>query len=695
MPKKLNENYLRNWYSRFSQELRKHASIDVTRVADLARVKNFAIRNWQSSTDIAAYDVVEIEEPTYAYMPHNGTKCLLTPPDNEDHMEYVQWLLDNVQTNISLEHIQNLYDMSQAGTLMISRPGEGERRFMQVYTDGAGHITTSWPFEDAEDRAREITERLIKEEEKRREALRAANPNDPELQKPIKKPHWAGAPEYVPPVDPVSYGLPPKPVKPVRPKNMNPGFLSWLGNLFGRETDYTRKKRYEKEQKTYPERLQEWEETIESNAGYAEYMVDVALREQFERDLEVYKSSPIGIQYAISAGYQGYMADERRPKLKDFGRIGTLAHLELQKEHFKTPLGKISKGLADIRAELDTPKLTKKALNHLLGLHASPDALLVEWQKKGVFERKKFVPGHNDAPKGFMLPETEIPFAETRKREAWWFDTYYMSSLLSLGALGDEKIIGAPVEENFSKILKGLFTVGVPGSTDLLEHLNPAREKAAATMEELLMNKNSEPASKLLGNALRLLNQEVAKQTNLLDDHAYHTLYIIDQIQTMMNKRPALASDLGLNEQERHELDANLETFRVLRTSKESQKSLIEHALSRKTLTPYGLQEAVTDICFAKIVTKLTAEGNKVDLTNPQSVAMARKVVADLCGVEKIHGMDREGIGALVAKPFDFHRAFPVKPEQFADGLKKAAKQEAVVQNHAEPNHAEHKPLGL
>jgi hypothetical protein len=320
---------------------------------------------------------------------------------------------------------------------------------------------------------------------------------------------------------------------------------------------------------------------------------------------------------------------------------------------------------------------------------------LEDWQKKGVFERKKFVPGHNDAPKGFMLPETEIPFAETKKREAWWFDTYYMSSLLSLGALGDEKIIGAPVEENFSKILKGLFTVGVPGSTGLLEHLNPAREKAAATMEELLMKKNSEPASKLLGNALRLLNKEVSKQTNLLDDHAYHTLYIIDQIQTMMDKRPALASDLGLNEQERREFDANLELFRTLRAGKEAQKSLIEHALSRKTLTPYGLQEAVTDICIAKIVTKLTAEGNKVDLTNPQSVAMARKIVADLCGVEKIHGMDREGIGALVAKPFDFHRAFPVKPEQFADGLKKAAKQEVVVQNPVEPKPAEHNPLGL
>ena len=154
MPRNLSESFLRKWYEQFSRELRIHASIDVNQREDLGRVKNFPIDHWISDTgEKVDYDIAAIKMPTYAFMPHDGTKCLTPPPNNGDRAEYTRWVLDNVQTNISLEHIRNLYAMSQAGTLMIHRPDGGERTMMQVYTDELGNITTSLPFDELENAA--------------------------------------------------------------------------------------------------------------------------------------------------------------------------------------------------------------------------------------------------------------------------------------------------------------------------------------------------------------------------------------------------------------------------------------------------------------------------------------------------------------------------------------------------------------
>ena len=251
------------------------------------------------------------------------------------------------------------------------------------------------------------------------------------------------------------------------------------------------------------------------------------------------------------------------------------------------------------------------------------------------------------------------------------------------------------MQEKFSNILKGLFTVGVPSSTPLLDYLNPAREKGAAAFKESVWEKKHDSASLLLGNALRFLNKEVCNQTNLLDDHVYHTLFIIDQIQTLLEKRPGLACNLGLNEQEMHQIQVDQASFRTLRAAKLAQQDLVEHALGRKTLTQQALQQAVTDICFAKLTTKLTAEGNKVDLTNPQSVAAAKQKEAELSGSEKVIAMDREGLGRLALNLSDFHRAFSVKTAQFAESFAKAPQMQKQPERKAEHNPPEINPISI
>ena len=674
MPQPLSDGFLRNWYERFCQELRIHASIDVNRREDLGRVKNFPIDRWQTdlydNDKTLDYDAVFIKMPTYAFMPHDGLECLTPPPNNGDPAEYTQWVLDNVQTNISLDHIRNLYAMSQAGTLMIHRPDGGERTMMQVYTDDLGNITTSLPFDELES---------------------AAPTHDQKLGEQLA--NWAGAPKYVPPLNPADYGFPPKPEVPKRPENMNPGFLSWLGHLLGRNTDYTKKKQYKEDLLAYPEKLKKWENTIQSHENYGDYLEDKSVREQYEQDMKAYQSSPLGIHYAISAGYQGYEMDEKAHELKNYQDLVRHTSQKLKDEHLKTPLGKVTKGLFDLRDEISKPKATKNALQNLLAVNAAPDQQLEEWHRNGVIEKGKFKPAATDSVKGYRLPE--IPLHEGKRRSAWWFDTYFLTSLINLGALTDENIIGTPAQEKFSNILKGLFTVGVPGSTPLLDYLNPAREKGAAAFKESLWEKKHDSASLLLGNALRFLDKEVCNQTNLNDEHTYHTLYIIDQIQTLLEKRPELANNLGLNEQEMHQIQADRATFRTLRASKLAQQDLVEHALGRKSLTPKALQQAVTDICFAKLITKLTAEGNKIDLTNPQSVTAAKQKVAELSGSEKVIAMDREGLGRLALNPSDFHRTFSVKITQFAESFAKAPQMQNQPERNAEHNPSEINPISI
>ena len=179
-----------------------------------------------------------------------------------------------------------------------------------------------------------------------------------ELKPGEQPPHWAGAPRYMPPLNPADYGFPPKPEEPKRPENMNPGFLSWLGHIFGRNTDYTKKKQYKKDLEAYPEKLETWENAIQSHENYNEYLEDTHVYEQYKQDMKAYQSSPLGIHYAISAAYQGYEMDEKAHELKNYQDLVRHTSQKLKDEHLNTPLGEVTKGLFDLQDEIRKPKTT-------------------------------------------------------------------------------------------------------------------------------------------------------------------------------------------------------------------------------------------------------------------------------------------------------------------------------------------------
>ena len=103
----LSEAQLREWYSRFTKTLREKANIDIPNKTDLARVKNYAIDNW----DVDDMDAVQIHDPTYAFMPHEGTRCLVDPPSNVAFDAYKDWVLDNLQVEVNLDHIRNFQNL--------------------------------------------------------------------------------------------------------------------------------------------------------------------------------------------------------------------------------------------------------------------------------------------------------------------------------------------------------------------------------------------------------------------------------------------------------------------------------------------------------------------------------------------------------------------------------------------------------
>ena len=146
----MTEQQLRDWYARFSREVLEKASIDVNRIEDVGRIKNYAIEEWGTLDNAEDYERAKVGHPTYAFMPHDGTKCLVQRPEYVPIDEHMKWLENNLRTgtDLGLEDIRNLYNMSRAGTLMINAPGKGPKFMQQVYTDETGNITTSKPVEE-------------------------------------------------------------------------------------------------------------------------------------------------------------------------------------------------------------------------------------------------------------------------------------------------------------------------------------------------------------------------------------------------------------------------------------------------------------------------------------------------------------------------------------------------------------------
>lgn len=678
MPNNMTDVQLREWYARFTKELREKASIDVTRIEDVGRVKNFAFTKWGSLDNPLAYEGAIIDEPpTYAFMPHQGGKCLAVPPTNVTYTEYKKWLMTNLTTDVNIDHIRSLYNMSRAGTLMIMQPGVGAENFQQVYTDANGVITTSNPAMSYADEASKSNSK--------------------------GKTNWLKMPEHVPAPKPTDYGLPAEPVLPPRPKNMNPGFWSWVGHLLGFNTDFAKMEEYNEAMTAYDAAKTAWDNRVNGPDGET-FRQARDLRAQFVRDMQQYRERPLAIMNSIAYGYQEYLfnltkdAEEMNvPRELHYGTLMNQEDADLAKEHYKTPLGKLNKSVDTFKSQLNNVvKRTGKAIDLLLSASSAGEPF-VAWLEKNVFEVGDY------QPKQYSLPpcpsvdpnkkKKELTPEEASTRSAWNADMNKLSGLACFAVLADPKVIGEPAKENYSTLLTSLFTVGIPNRKNQLNYLAPAREMG---MDALVDYANGKPEklAKMLSNCLRQLNNELVDKKDLRDEHTVNTLFLVDHLMKTLDKKNDLWNQVDLDMEDIMDISENRALFDVIRQGKEARLALAEYATYKKELSPEQVKEAVTDILFADTIINGYAEGLEFELTDSGAVEAAKQNLIAERNVDKVASMNREDLGRLNLNLLDFVNAFPAK-KQPSEMQQEVSKVNALAQDGAELNDPEQKKLGI
>ena len=611
MPNQITNERLLEWYQRFARELREKVSIDVTQKADLGRVKNYAIKRWTPDD----HGELVLEEPSFAFMPHTGTKPVNPAPTNVPFETYSQWLMDNLPEKVGIDQIRTLYEMSRAGTLMVSPPGQNTQEMRQVYTDENGMISTSmhsgWY--------------VVKEGQP-----------VPDEKKLPELPAFVEAP------NPAKYGQPPEPPAPKAPQNMNPGFFSWLGYKLGFNTDYAKLVAYKEYLTEYPRLHEAWEQVKDDYKQNPEYQQALLDRAAYERAHEQFKSQPLAIMQCISCNVQQYFTDrteqDEKLNIDPMKQFSTMVHLEtefLKKEFDKPPLGQNLKNLRDIEEQLNVYKHGRNSLEKLLGVEANPDYVkaLIDANVYKVGEYK-FKPYKLD-----KSPYNPDDYRDTEEKRqefyklhgAWKERNQNLYSLAALAALTDPDITGNPpimgctkeesAERKFTHLLADIFAGARANSQKYMNFLAPAREKGEAAVLAYEKEKKPETLGKMLGTCLRQLTREAADLPNLYSKTSVNVLYLLDRMLNFMENEPDLMKHTGLTNEELQGARAYRTLYQISQDGTRARKAIAEHSLYKRTLTPEELKKAATDILYADMIVGAVKESyNKQDAEAKASV---------------------------------------------------------------------------
>ena len=638
---KLTDQQLREWYARFSQEVLEKASIDVNRIEDVGRIRNYAFEEWGSLDDPADYERVKIGEPTYAFMPHEGTKSVPQRPEHVPIDEHMKWLKENLRTGaqLGLEDIRNLYNMSRAGTLMVTAPGKGAKFIQQVYTDKDGNLTTSKPVEEY-------------------------STHELQRQHDIS---WVGIPKFVPIPDPAQYMRPEKPKPPRQPKNMNPGWLSKLAWRLGfKNTDYGKLMDYTAAYRRYEKQLDDWKKIDEVELT-ENYQAALARREQFVSQMQQLRTTNMVILHGINGGYTTYAftktfadAGNVDDSLSYFTVVGE-EEQRMKTWHEETPLGQLGTALQKVQANRDNiAKRTLKAAKSLMGFNQSD---VTQWLEKGVYKRgeintKSKTDPRKPEPPFICKPGEKISLDElsdrahkltleqVRQREAWQADMDVLAGLAGFCALA--------ANDNFGDLAASFFTVGHPNSTDKIPYIGPARLKG---LEAVAAWGDGDPLKigQLFTMGLRALNQQVKKLGSLQDQHALGCMFMIDHLMKTMEIKTDIKDYLDLSEAEQKDIELNRAVFKAIYQGKEARVSLMEYAVHKNNMTPEELKQAALDILYEHYLTKMSLDGTVPDfVSEPELVEKVKTNLISTYDLDKLATMERRDVGVLAESMVGF-----------------------------------------
>lgn len=578
MPNELNEQQLRQWYAKFAKELYEKGNIDVTRKEDLGRVKNFDIQKWDADDPVAA--VVDF---SYAYMPRNENGYLDPMPDVTDFKAYSEWMMRNMNADVTLDQIRTLYNQSRNGTLMIFLPGESLHNMRQVYTDEQGNLITSLSGDQYD---------TLKEEEIPEELRIPEQPA--RVYPPDLSDYFRGAP-----------------MEPDMPKVYDLGFWSWLGYLFGRDTDYAKMVQYKKEMADYVTKTKEFMDDLPNKKGDLEgYRKALAEHEQNFREApkkaKAFMEHHLGKFYAIDRGIRDSI-----PFREDSIEFNIMLDKEtkfLEKQHENTPLGQMSQALHQVDTLLHYPDRTKKVVRNLVG-SAPETGMLYEWVTMGVFKLQDYRPQPYDIPKP---PEyKDMSLDDKHKFDKKWSA---VAEIAGFAAIADPEVSakkltdGLNAEETaqsrYGMILSDLFTRGRPAGKQHMDVLEPARQKAKEALESYITGNDPKPLATLLARSLEFTNREARLLHNLNDAHNMDTLYLVGRLYDTLTADPKLMEAAGLKQEELEEAQANIALYQVARQGQMAKKAILEHSLYRQELSQEQLLEAAKDMMFANVIAR-------------------------------------------------------------------------------------------
>lgn len=688
MPK-LSHVQLQEWYAKFKKAVYESSNIDMDRIEDIGRLKNFYAYDWNVDEPLGTEG-----ELMYACIPHDEYEYDNEPPEITDHENYMNWVMDNLQVPTTDKQIQKLYDMSREGTLMSFLPGAGEAGMQQVYTDEQGNVKVSLPM-------------IVME-------MTDSDKLDPEYCIPDTLTHQVKEP------DPKDYGLDEAPIRPEKPENLKPGFWSWIGYLLGLNTDYKKLKDY----RDFDNRFKKWYDSLDENDAsqdrrVADYKAAKAARDTYVANVKAYWANPIGKTAAMCKGLGGMRTDFLMQDDKAAEKLFAALDAEvkfMKKQHSVTPQGRILTFQENIDEKIQGINRTKNIIRNLVGPEPKPEDL-EEWVQRRIFDPAKYQPEAYEVP---QHPNYDNVSAD--ERADYTKKMKGLAEIAGFAALSHSSVSGKPQFEGFdaeqtsqlqySMILFNIFTSGRENCDYYMQFMDPARTKAKAALEAYHGGQLG-PMAELLANSIRKTNREVANLSSLTSAHSTNTLYLVSRMWNVLQEDDKLREATGLTPEEIEETKANVALYQVTKKCLDSKKALFEYALHQRKMTPEQVKEAGADVLLAyQLEDSIRSEHDahsQSNFENPDYLAATAKaatapdvaekemnlielkrpgyvVIKDLlknnwiedakaalvkeCNLNKLNEMTHEDLGSLLSSQTSFRNAFkPVIHQHKANTL--------------------------
>ena len=614
----LSHEQLQQWYNQLKTTLYEQVNVDLSRKEDLGRIRIMRINDLHHEDPNAMPDVDMI----YPFIPHRPLRpgeqsndpllsyyCYEPPaPDKADTAAYHKWLLDSISnTTVTDELIQELYDMSAEGQLMVV-DGFSEPTMHQIQNRN-GQITVSASHEEAEFQENPIP---------------VAPPKDEVIE------------------------LPEKPAEPPQPGDPPKGFWIRVGHLFGITTKYTEYVNKKEAYDQYLKSLANWEKTCDQRIADWEATQDEAAiqsrMESLQQQTEAFNQYIVEFdryfEDPLSRFDLAFRFNMEKLRIKD-DDDQTLWQQRVDENtfwdelHQNTLLGIL---LTNKDEATDTYK-SFRTLNETVEMVFGPK------YKQGnplVFGGIIQAPS-NVTPYAVPLTQ-EIKVSD--KHAAWICQAFLADPAMLQQDLTEGQLDGLDEQQRYQKIMDAYFLNGEEDGDALFAYVREARTAGSNAIREYVQG-NAEPLATVLGQCIRHQIRMAAHQT---DPSALKSGEISNALLEVLDAHPTLKEQSKLSADELRQARNIAAIYQVNAAGQKAKADLLGHALHRKDLSQEQLRSAAADLLLMS-VTNAQVEQNQDILLTPEKLQQVRQALLQHESVNQFLQLDRNDLGKAAVLP--------------------------------------------